>query len=393
MRYAFALAGLLALMFGAGSSSSAATAKPANYDAFGIDLLQRLAPSQTNDNVFISPVSIGVALAMAADGAAGSTRSGMLHTLGLTSDIAGTNAALIAALHANADAKIGLANAIWLRSDIPPNPKYVSLLKSSYGAQAQAVDFAGPQAAATINAWVKANTLGLIDHLVDRTSAQDFLYLTNALAFQAKWSMPFKASATRPHPFTNSGGAQVSVSMMSQTANFSTASGDGYDVVRMPYGDGGYAAYVLLPEGNSTDALLQHLTAATFDANVKALKDERIALSLPRFTIAYRAALIPPLTAMGMSTAFSNSADFSPMHAPPPRLQISSVEHATYLRVDEDGTTAAAATSIGMSMLAIRAEKPPRVIVVDHPFVFALRDEKTGTILFIGAIRKLENAP
>lgn len=391
MRYGLALGALLTLTLGVGSPSSAATEKPANYDAFGIGLLQRLASTQANDNVFVSPVSIGVALAMAADGAAGSTRSEMLHTLGLSDDVSGVNAALIAELHANGDAKIGLANAIWLRSDTPPSPKYVSLLEKSYGAQAQAVDFASPQAAETINAWVKAKTLGLIDHLVDQTSPMDFAYLTNALAFQAKWSTPFEAHATHPHAFTNGDRTQVSVSMMTQTEHFSTASGDGYDVVRMPYGSGGFAAYVLLPKGNSTAALLQHLTAATFDADVKALKDERIALSLPRFTISYRAGIIPPLEAMGMTAAFSDSANFSAMHAPPPNLRISSVEHATYLRVDEDGTTAAAATSVGMTMTAIRVEKPPRPIVVDHPFVFALRDEHTGTLLFIGAIRKLDN--
>jgi serpin B len=392
MRYALVLGSLLALILGAGSSSSAAAAKSANYDAFGIELLQRLASAPSNGNVFISPVSIGVALAMASDGAAGSTRSGMLQTLGLgNGDVAGSNAALIAALHANGDAKVGLANAIWLRSDIPPNPKYASLLERDYGAQAKAVDFASPQTAETINAWVKAKTLGLIDRLIDRTSATDFAYLTNALAFQAKWSQPFKANATHPHAFTNGDGTSVTVSMMSQTANFSTATGDGYDIVRMPYGNGGYAAYVLLPKAGSTAALLQHLTAASFDAGVKALKDERVALSLPRFTVTYRAGLVPPLAAMGMGAAFSSAADFSPMHAPPPNLRISSVEHATYLRVDEDGTTAAAATSVGMTLMSMRVEQPPRPIVVDHPFVFALRDERTGALLFIGAIRKLEN--
>jgi serine protease inhibitor len=392
MRYAFVLAGALALILGGSASSSAATANAANYDAFGVGLLQRLASGQSADNVFISPVSIGVALAMASDGAAGSTRSGILHTLGLAGgDVSGANAALIAELHANGDAKIGLANAIWLRADLPPNPKYVSLLEKSYGAQAQAVDFASPQAAATINDWVKAKTLGLIDHLVDQTNPMDFAYLTNALAFQAKWSAPFEKRATQPHPFTNNDGTSVSVSMMQQTSELSTARGDGYDVVRMPYGDGGFAAYVLLPKIRTTTALLQHLTAAAFDHDVKALQPERIALSLPRFTASYRAGLIPALKAMGMSAAFSDSADFSGMHAPPPQLRISSVEHATYLRVDEDGTTAAAATSIGMTMTAIRVEKPPRAIVVDHPFVFALRDEHTGTLLFIGAIRKLEN--
>jgi serpin B len=227
--------------------------------------------------------------------------------------------------------------------------------------------------------------------LIDRTSPMDFAYLTNALAFQAKWSEPFKANATLAHPFTNGDGTSVSVSMMQQTAHFSTANGDGYVVVRMPYGSGGYAAYVILPKANSTATLLQHLTAASFEKDVKALEDENVALSLPRFTISYKAGLIPPLTAMGMSAAFSGNADFSVMHTPPPNLRISSVEHATYLRVDEDGTTAAAATSVGMTLMSMRMEHPPRPIVVDHPFIFALRDEKTGTLLFIGAIRQLEN--
>jgi len=389
-RYAVALACTLALLFGSGSAATASGAT-ANYDAFGIALLGRLAQAQPSANVFISPVSIGVALAMAADGAAGTTRSQILSALGLSSsDASAANAALIAALKNNGDASIGLANAIWLRSDLPPAAAYVKTLQSYYGAQAQAVDFADPSAAATINAWVKDKTLGLIDHLVDTTSASDFAYLTNALAFKATWSEPFEARATQPQPFTNAGGAKVTVSMMHQTAEFLTAQGDGYDVVSLPYGKGGFAAYVLLPKTADTGTVLQHLSAATFDAEVKALKPERIALSMPRFTASYRTGLIPTLKAMGMSAPFGDNADFSPMHAPPPRLAISGVEHATFLRVDEEGTTAAAATSIGMTATAMRVEKPPREIVVDHPFVFLLRDERDGTVLFIGAIRTLQ---
>jgi len=387
MRWLAALS-IVALLFCGASPIDAASA-PANYDAFGVTLLERLTQTTSSENVFISPVSIGVALAMASDGAAGSTRAQILHALGLPmNNAANANADLIAALQGNADAKVGLANAIWLRADLPPNPAYVKLLETQYGATAKAVDFASPQAAATINDWVKSQTLGLIDHLIDHTNALDFAYLTNALAFQAKWSSPFKPQSTAPHPFTSADGTKTTVQMMHQDGEFSTSRGNGYDVVRLPYGKGGFAAYVILPDAQDTTELLKHFTGASFNHIITSLQPKRIGLSLPRFTASYHTGLIPALKAMGIETAFGPHADFSPMHAPPPFLSVSSVEHATYLRVDEAGTTAAAATSVGVTEL-INLARPLKQIVVDHPFVFALRDERSGTLLFLGTIRKL----
>ncbi|HET9392617.1 MAG TPA: serpin family protein [Candidatus Rubrimentiphilum sp.] len=370
-------------------TASAPAAKPANYDAFGIALLQRLAPQSKNANVFLSPLSIGMALSMAADGAAGKTRTAIANTLGLSANsFAPSNAALMAALAGNNDAQVGVANAIWFRQDIPPKSAYVNLLKSSYGAQAQALQFGNPSAAAAINAWTKAHTLGLIDKLVSQTQRSDFAYLTNALAFKANWTYPFKQSDTHPRPFTNADGTKPMVPTMSQTATFQTLDGTYYRALRMTYGKGGYAAYIILPNnGIGTAAAIRYLNAKNFNRMIQSMTPQRMQVMLPKFTAQYDTSLVGALKSLGMGIAFTNQANFSPMHTPPPGLTISDVHHAAYVHVDEKGTTAAAATSVTIGITAVQI--PPKQFIVDHPFLFALRDERTGTLLFIGVINSI----
>lgn len=365
---------------------------PVNYDAFGIALLQATVRASKNDNVFVSPVSAGVALSMAADGARGATRAAIVHGLNVDSkNLSTKNAALIHALEQNHDAAVGVANALWLRNDLPPRAAYATLLKSRYQAQAQAVDFGKPSAADTINAWTKQHTLGLIDKIVDNTDPNDFAYLTNALAFQAKWTSQFKKNDTKRASFTDVDGTKHDVEMMTQTATFSTLEVQTFSAIRLPYGNGGYAAYIVLPRSNDVDAVVQKLTPIGFNNMTRSLQSGRVSLSLPRFTAQYDASFVPVLKALGMGIAFSDRADFSAMRAAPPRLRISQVRHSAYVRVDEEGTTAAAATSVGITTTAIEAT--PKTFVVDHPFVLALRDEHTGTLLFIGAIRRIPAVP
>lgn len=361
-----------------------------NYNAFGIAALSRLSSQSKTENVFISPVSIGIALAMAADGAQGKTRTQMLRALEVGGDhLNEANAALLNALRENTDAAVGLANALWTREDIQPSARYADTLARQYGARAQALHFGDPAAARAINAWTKAHTLGLIDKIVGKTDRSDFLYLTNALAFKANWTLPFKKSRTRPMPFTNADGRKSTVQMMSQDATFETGDASDYSVLRMPYGKGGYAAYVFLPHGNDVEPLVQHLTAQSIDRLVHSLQPQFMQVSVPRFTAKWHDSLVPLLKALGMTAAFTGAADFSGIHAIPPRIAISSVDHASYVRVDEKGTTAAAATSVGMTMLAIRV--PQKRFIVDHPFVLALRDEHAGALLFVGVIRTLQH--
>jgi serpin B len=189
-------------------------------------------------------------------------------------------------------------------------------------------------------------------------------------------------------PFTNADGSKSTVQMMSQDGGFETADAAGYSILRMPYGRGGYAAYILLPHANDVDSLLKELTPSVFDRTAANAQQSFMHVSVPRFTAKYSASLVPLLQAMGMARAFTGDADFSGIHAIPPRIAIGSVNHAAYVRVDEQGTTAASATSVGMVTLAMR--QPQKTFVVDHPFVLALRDEHTCTLLFIGAIRTLK---
>ncbi|HLI94949.1 MAG TPA: serpin family protein [Candidatus Baltobacteraceae bacterium] len=368
---------------------AAPASSPADYNAFGITALQQLTAQSNSENVFISPVSIGVALSMAAEGAKGATRDQIIHALGTgESDLNGSNAALIAALTQNTDASVGLADAVWTRSDVRPRPEYLAALQQHYRAQAQALKFGDPSAAQTINDWTKAHTLGLIDRIVDQTSPSDFLYLTNALAFKGTWSQQFKKSHTHAAPFTNADGSKSMVQMMSQDADFETVDARSFRVLRMPYGNGGYAAYILLPTGDDVSPLVKDLSAGGFDTIVHGLHSSYMSISVPRFTANYAQDLVPLLKSMGITNAFTTQADFSGIHAVPPSLAINSVNHAAYVRVDEEGTTAAAATSVGITMTAIRI--PQKTFVVDHPFVLALRDERTGSLLFIGAIRTLK---
>ena len=375
-----------------GLSAAAPAPKPADYDAFGIALLQHLAPQAKNQNVFISPLSIGMALSMAADGARGQTRDAIAHALGISAGtFAPGNASLMSALARNRDAQVGVANAIWFRQDIPPKAGYVNLLKKSYGAQAQALQFGNPSAAAAINAWTKAHTLGLIDKLVTQTQKSDFAYLTNALAFKADWSQPFKKNDTRPRQFTNADGSKINAPTMSQTGMFKELDGTYYSALRMPYGKGGYAAYIILPDEKATTAMVvQYLSAANFDRMAAKMSTQRLQVMLPKFTATYDTSLVNVLKSLGMGIAFTAQADFSPMHAPPPGLTISDVRHQAYVRVDEKGTTAAAATSVTIGITAI--QEPPKQFIVDRPFVFALRDEQTGSLLFIGVINSIASS-
>lgn len=376
----------LAAVLAFGTLSAAAPPAPGpNFNAFGIAALQRLAEKPGGGSVVISPLSIGVALSMLADGAAGATRTQILRALRSSGDSGPASASLIAQLRSNPDAKIGIANAIWTRADILPSPSYLAMLRRDYGANAEALHFGQPSAANAINAWTSRHTLGLIRHIVDETSARDFLYLTNALAFQGTWAQPFMHNATRPQIFKPAEGKPHEVPMMHQTAAFDECDFKGFRVLRMPYGQGGFAAYVALPDGGSADPLLRELTAAGLERAAQALKPVELSLALPRFTARYESSLVTTLQAMGVTRAF-DGADLSVMHAPPPRLRVSSVTHAAYVRVDEDGTVAAAATSVGVTETAIRKIQA-EPFIVDRPFVFAIRDERSGNLLFLGIIR------
>lgn len=375
----------------ASDSSAAAKALARPYAQFGFDLLRELRAGQQEDNVFISPTSIAVALAMTSNGAHGTTRDAILRTLHSDGQSIDTfNAANRALAQQIASAKVvelSMANALWLEQGLPVNPSFVQDLETSYRAQTKNLDFRNPAAAQTINEWVAKHTNDLIEKILDRVDSSTVAILTNAIAFKGKWTQPFDPKDTQPHDFKTAKGTARQVPMMKHSADYAYANANGLEAIRLPYADGTFAMYVVLPQdAKAMQSFLHRLDPDAFTGLVSSLHPQKGTIELPRFTVKYDATLNEVLEQLGMGSAFSSDANFDAIHMPPPRMQISEVRHASLLKVDEEGTEAAAATSVGIRSLAARIEPPPFHMVVDHPFFVAIRDESDGQLLFTGAI-------
>jgi serine protease inhibitor len=377
-------------------SSPATNALAVPYAQFGFDILRQLESQRPDANVFISPTSIAVALAMTSNGANGTTREAILRTLHAdTQPIETFNAAnreLADQISKTTAVQLSMANALWLQQGLPVNPSFQQVLQTSYGAQADTLDFRNSASAETINAWVAKHTNDLIQHLVDQVDPSTAAMLTNAIVFKGKWTLPFDPKSTQPHDFKPANGAALQVPMMKNSGEYAYyADGKGLEAIRLPYADETFAMYVVLPQnGDRMQSFLQQLTPDSFTALVSSLHKQRGTIELPRFTITYDATLNSVLTKLGMGIAFGNNANFDGIRKTP-RMQISEVRHASFLKVDEEGTEAAAATSVGMRAMAARIEPPPFHMVVDHPFFLAIRDERNGQLLFTGTIAKPEN--
>ncbi len=399
MKRFFAVAACLMLGSGAmpkADSTPATSALARPYAQFGFDVLRQLAAQRPDADVFISPTSIAVALAMTSNGANGTTRSAILRTLHAdTQPIATFNAAnreLAEEISKTTAVQLSIANALWLQQGLPIDPEFQQVLATSYDAQAESLDFRNPASVETINAWVAKHTGDRIQHLVDQVDPLTVAMLTNAIAFKGKWTLQFDPKSTQPHDFRPANGAALQVPMMKNSAEYAYyADGKGLEAIRLPYADETFAMYVVLPQDrNGMQSFLQQLTPDTFTALVSSLHTQRGTIELPRFTITYDATLNATLTKLGMGIAFGNDANFEGIRKSP-RMQISEVRHASFLKVDEEGTEAAAATSVGMRATVMRLEPQPFHMVVDHPFFVAIRDEGNGQLLFTGLIVKPEN--
>jgi serpin B len=262
---------------------------------------------------------------------------------------------------------------------------YLDALASRYGAGLRLVDYVKATEAArkAINGWVSDQTEQRIPELlVPGVLTQDTrLTLVNAIYLKAPWLEAFQASATSAGIFTKADGSSVSVPFMHQTAGLRYAKGDGWQAVELPYAGGSLAMTVILPDNLA--AFGQTLDATTLDTITSALADTQVTLALPKFSIETKVQLGELLSALGMPTAFSGSADFSGITTAE-QLAISDVIHQANIDVDEKGTTAAAATAVVMRATGMPAE--PVSVAVDRPFLFALRDVPTGTILFLGRV-------
>jgi serpin B len=365
----------------------------ASYSAFGIDLYLKTAAADAGKNVFISPASVGFALAMTWNGSAGETREAMARTLRLpTTDPGAVNAAdsaLIAGMKAPIEnVELAVANSLWGRQGVDFKKPFLERNKRSYGAELRSLDFANPESPGVINAWVAGNTKGKIRDIVDRIDPAAVLFLINAIYFKGAWETEFDESLTAEEVFHGAGG-DVRAPMMKQSGKYSYLAGDGFQAARLPYGDGRIGMYVFLPDEASNLAEFHaKLSAETWKGWMEGFTKRDGRIALPRFTIEYKAKLRRALSELGMGIAFDGAAaDFSGMlSVPGVNAYIHDVIHKTFCEVNEKGTEAAAVTSVEIRVTSVM-EPPKRFeMVCDRPFFFAIVDGETGLILFMGSL-------
>lgn len=365
--------------------------------SFGVDVFRNLAENTAGKNVFISPLSLSMALGMTVNGAADSTRTAMMNALEVSeTDVPGLDASYqsLIKLLTNADpqVKMQLANSIWYRNTFQVQQNFIDTCKNFFGAQVQGLDFGSGNAANVINNWVSDKTNGLITKMVQPPISDTIvMYLINAIYFKGSWRYQFDKSKTEPGDFTLSNGRIVKPDMMQQTATFPTyRASDGTQMLDMAYGDSLFSMTVILPpSGTNIDTFISGLTRAKLDNWISQLYRTKIQVIIPKFKIAYDTTFNKVLADMGMGVAFSPKyANFTNINPDKSlHLHISQVKQKSYVKVDEEGTEAAAVTAVSMGVTAVGPTEPP-VFRADRPFVYLIRERTSGTILFIG---KMEN--
>ena len=377
-----------------GSKNQVDTRLTAASSKFAFKLYDQIL-KHSNGNTFVSPASVMLALAMTYNGAAGTTREGMARTLEVegvsVEDVNRAFAELKSAL-APADPKVQLkiANSLWVRSGFALDPAFIDRNKQHYAAEIARLDFADPAAAKTINSWVNKNTDGKIDKIVDQINPGDVLFLINAIYFKGQWQFEFKKENTKPDVFRVAGGQQKELPMMSQSGTFFYYKGKDFQSVALPYGTGRLSMYVFLPEEQKgLDEFQKDLTAQNWETWMKSFHPTPGDLRLPRFKVEWELELNEALKALGMPEAFDPArADFSEMAkvSSGNNLFISQVKHKSFCEVNEEGTTAAAVTSVGVTLTSVQQPREKFFMKVDRPFFFAIRDNLTRVLLFMGSI-------
>jgi len=357
---------------------------------FALKIFKELSNEDKNTNVFISPISISLAAAMAYNGAKNSTQQEIAETLGFKDyNIEKLNSSFKVLLSSMTDidemVQIYTGNSIWCRKDFSIEKDFTDLAGNYYNASIYNEDFNNPETAGKMNNWVSEATEGKISNMVSPQALKDaVMYLVNAIYFKGQWTDKFKVEDTKEDDFFLIDKNIKKVQMMANNKKYEYYKGDDFQMIRMPYGRGKAAMYVLLPnEGTGINDFTNSLSRDLLNKYISESMSTEVMLEFPRFNIEYGAkSLVEPLKNLGMVNAFSaEKADFSSIA---PLMFISQIEHKAIIEVNEEGTVAAAASSLGMGVTAVR----PVEFIVNRPFILLIRDDRTGNILFMGKILK-----
>ncbi len=358
---------------------------------FGLAVFDQITVARPQENVFISPLSIAIALQMTAHGSAGATWKAMAGAMNLsglaqTEIPAGNQKLREELINADKAVRLDIANSLWLRQGVKLQKQFAGDCGKFYQAQVTLLDFGRPDAVTTINDWVAKNTNGRIKQIVSELKREEFLVLVNAIYFKGTWTTEFDPKLTAPREFyLASGSAQRR--MMSREDRFRYKEDDAIQAVVLPYGEGRLNLYVFLPRDKAgLGKLIDATKPDNFAALFSGFAEKKGTVVLPRFKIEFEQSLNAALKQLGMGVAFAPGADFSRMVAPPNTAAISEVLHKTFVEVNEEGTEAAAVTGVKVMMTAMPRPEDKFSFVCDHPFLCAIRDDVTGSVLFLGAI-------
>jgi serpin B len=379
--------------------SANAAAVVASNTRFGLDIYHELSAAKPNENVLISPFSISAALAMTFAGAGGQTAQQMSDVLRFTLPSAAVHPAfgeLLRDLTMHRDGyQLDIANRLFAQQQYPFETAFKNITANDYGAPLEEVDFVRNTEGSRrrINQWVENQTNDKIRDLLPEGSVKDNtrLVLTNAIYFDGSWKHKFNKDLTHEDTFVSASGTPSTVSMMHQQQAFRYAERSGYQMLEMPYAGDDLSLVVMLP--NAADGLKNleaSLTPDEWNAGVNAMYQTSVNVSLPKFTFDSSFGLADALKALGMKHAFDKEgADLKGIADPPSeKLYIDGAIHKAFIDVNENGTEAAAATAVivGMVTTCFCAPPQPKTFDADHPFLFALRDVHTGSLLFVGRV-------
>ena len=359
---------------------------------FGLKLFKEINKTEGDKNIFISPLSVSTAFGMALNGAGGQTYDdikSVLNLFGGSQDEINIAYKNLNALLTGLDPKVIFenANSIWYRQNFTFEQSFFDVNQNYFNALVSGLDFSDPGSVNIINNWVNEKTKGKINRIIYSISPYDVMYLINAIYFKGTWLYRFDSTATKQDNFFVTPSSNVTCMMMNQkdTLNY-YASGE-LQAVELPYGNGGFNMVIILPSSNTDINDLINRTDENFLESLLAdMKKSQVNLWVPKFELEYKIEISKILIDMGMTSAFDPStADFTKARKEKD-IFISGVLHKTYIKVDEEGTEAAAVTAITVGTTSAGPGPNEIYMRVDHPFVFCIREKRTGAILFIGKV-------
>jgi serpin B len=368
------------------------TIVPALTD-FSFDLYKRMAEKESQKNLFVSPLSISFALTMCLNGAAGETKTAMQKTLSFNDiDLESLNSSFVSLKNSFTGQKgveLNIANSLWLKQGGSFRKNFVEVCRSSFDAEVREIAFSSGDVA-DINRWVSAKTKGKIDKIIEQFGGDAVMMLLNAIYFKGSWLQAFNKKETEIENFYLVDSRTVRVPMMKCREYMMHFTGDHYQAVQLPYTGKRFSMSIFLPdEGVTVDEFIKNLTSKRWTEILRSFSGEEGILHLPKFKMEYETLLNSFLDEMGMGIAFDRTkADFTAMRDASERTYISIVRHKTFVDVNEEGTEAAAVTSVEVAATATANEvhRDPFRMIVERPFFFVIHDTQTKSILFMGTV-------